>query len=327
MIPARKDDPCPCGSGITFEKCCMKKITSDDDRLAASRAGAYKLMADEQWNDAIAQFKDLLDIVKDPHAVLEAVGACYDGLEDYLRAAEYYEKALAVCPDSKRFDLYYRLGISRACGLRIKKAIDAFSNCMNVQGNSQKHERIRDILQNLAEIQEGRKSSQLFFVQVQLQRVFSEMESERYDLAANRLERLAQIEPENPAIFYNLGVVYTFLRKEDDALAQFTRTVELDPRVAEAWYNMGQICLIKKKDFSKALNCFERAVAARPDYVGAQHQRGMAYELLGDPEKALACWEKTLELDPGNKQAQDNIRRLRPEPASAGSKAGRRKDI
>lgn len=326
MIPARRNDPCPCGSGIKFKKCCMKKNPSDDDRLAASRAKAFKLMADEQWNEAVEEFKDLLEDVEDSHVILEAVGACYDGLEDYLRAAEYYEKALAICPDSRRFDLYYRLGVSRACGGRIEKALDAFSNCLNVQNNPHKQEQIRGILHNLTEIQEGRESPQLFFVRVQLQRVFSDMESERYDRAADRLERLAQIEPENPAIFYNLGVVYTFLKQEDDALVQFSRTVELDPRVVEAWYNMGQICLIKKRDFSRALSCFDRALAMRADYVGAHHQRGVAYELLGDPEKAVECWKRTLELDPGNKQAQDNLRRLQAERTSADSQSSVRKD-
>ncbi len=43
---------------------------------------------------------------------------------------------------------------------------------------------------------------------------------------------------------------------------------------------------------------------------GAHHQRGVAYEFLGDRQRALECWERTLELDPENKQAKDNIKRL-----------------
>jgi len=148
-------------------------------------------------------------------------------------------------------------------------------------------------------------------VVVQLQRAFSELDAERYEEAAARLERLVSADPENAAIFYNLGVVYTYLKREDEALAHFEKSVDLNPDYAQAWYNMGQICLIRKRDFSRALHCFDRAAAIRPNYIGAQHQRGVVYELLGDANKAVECWEKTLELDPGNKLARDNIERVR----------------
>jgi tetratricopeptide (TPR) repeat protein len=118
------------------------------------------------------------------------------------------------------------------------------------------------------------------------------------------------MDPENSAIFYNLGVVYTFLRKEDEAIENFQKCIDLDPEYVQAYYNMGQISLIKKRDFSKALHFFDRAVAVRPDYVGAHHQRGIAYELLGYVQKAIECWEKSLELDPDNKQAKGNIERV-----------------
>ena len=80
--------------------------------------------------------------------------------------------------------------------------------------------------------------------------------------------------------------------------------------------------MIMNKDFSKALHCFEMAAAARPDYVGAHHQRGIAFELLGDRQKAVECWEQTLKLDPDNKQAKENISRVtgaEPPVSAAGS--------
>ena len=81
--------------------------------------------------------------------------------------------------------------------------------------------------------------------------------------------------------------------------------------------------MIKKKDFSHALHCFDRALAIRPDYVSAHHQRGMAWELLGDRDKALECWHKALELDPQNKLAMENIERVggsvSGEPSPAGN--------
>jgi tetratricopeptide (TPR) repeat protein len=136
------------------------------------------------------------------------------------------------------------------------------------------------------------------------------MADKRHQSAARRLEKLIPLDPTNPVIFYNLGVVYILLRREEDAFAQYEKAVELNPSYVQAWYNMGQICLIVKKDFSRALHCFDRALEIRPDYVGAHHQRGVAWDLLGDRDKALECWRKTLQLDPNNKMAKESIERI-----------------
>lgn len=284
---------------------------ADPDELTAIRVKAYKDLSEENWLEAIARFKEILGQVGDPHTIIEAIASCYDGLEDYLTAAEYHEKALAAGPESRRFENTYRLGISRACAERIEKAADAFRSCVELADHPEKKSHVEKILQELEKILSGDRDPRSFRVHVQLQRAFSDMETDRYDSAAARLEQLVAIEPENSAIFYNLGVVYTFLGRVDEAIAHFAKAVELSPDYVEAYYNMGQIHLIKKRDASQALNYFDKAVAIRPDYIGAHHQRGVAYELVGDTKKAVDCWEKTLELDPENKQARENIERIR----------------
>ncbi len=312
MTPAGRNDPCPCGSGLKYKKCCLtgQGAQHEPDEVEGLRVKAFKKMSDENWLEAIDQFKSVLEQVSDPHTILEAVAACYDGLENYLMAAEFYEKALAVCPEARSFDLYYRLGVSRACAERVEKAVEAFQQCLALQHDPTQERQLIHVLDNLEQIRQGKKSSSLFRVQVQLQRAFSDMEAEKYESAAARLERAAAIDPQNPAIIYNLGVAYIFLKREEEALAEFEKCVQLKTDYVEAWYNMGQICMLKQKDFSRALHCFDRAATIRPDYIGAHHQRGVAYECLGDRQRALECWERTLELDPNNKQAKDNIERL-----------------
>ncbi|MDQ7783873.1 MAG: tetratricopeptide repeat protein [Desulfomonilaceae bacterium] len=311
-LPGR-NDPCPCGSGFKYKKCCANKNTendADDGRTAPIRAKAFKDMSEENWFSAIEGFKEILSDVRDPHTILEAIASCYDGLENYPAAAEYYEKALTVCPESRLYSTYYRLGVARACAERMEKASDAFRKCLEFSADTQNEEHIRRIIRQLDETVAGNADPKLFRVHVQLQRVFSDMDGDRYENAAARLEQLLAIDPENSAIFYNLGVVYTFLNREDEAIAYFEKAVELSPEYVEAYYNLGQIYLIKKRDFSQALNYFDRAASIRPDYIGAHHQRGVAYEMVGDKQKAVECWRRTLELDPKNKQARENIERM-----------------
>ena len=59
-----RNDPCPCGSGIKYKKCCMPGTASDSvtsEEVAGIRASAYKHMSDEKWSEAIALFKSILD--------------------------------------------------------------------------------------------------------------------------------------------------------------------------------------------------------------------------------------------------------------------------
>jgi len=290
---------------------------ANPEKLDGARVRAFKAMSEEKWGEAIHVFKEILEKEPGSHVVLEALAACYDGMEDYLRAAEYYEKALAICPDARRFDISYRLGVARGCAQRLEKAEAAFQDCLQFNPGDARRHQIMDILELIREMREGTKKPNVISVQVQLQRAFSDMEQDRYQLAAGRLERLAELDPENAAIFYNLGVVYTFLKREDEALDCFRKCLELNPDYVQAWYNMGQIAMIVKKDFSGALHCFEQAASIRPDYVSAHHQKGVACELLGDKERALKCWARTLELDPANRQAQENIERVSERSAKA----------
>lgn len=313
MTIAGRNDPCPCGSGKKYKKCCLPrglKIEPDVDETEEIRTRAFKRMSEQKWEEALVLFKSIESRVRDPFAILWAVAACYDGLEDYLRAAEHFEKALAICPRSRRFDVTYQLGVSRGCAGRVEKSIAAFRECLRMNERPEREEQLLLILDVLEEIRQGKKSPDLFRAQVMLQRALSDMDDKRYESAAGRLETIVPWDPENPAIFYNLGVVYTLLKRESDAMVQYEKTVQLQPDYVQAWYNMGQLCMIKRKDFSRALHCFDQATKIRPDYVNAHHQRGMAWELLGDRDKALEAWKKTLELDPDNKTAKGNIRRL-----------------
>jgi tetratricopeptide (TPR) repeat protein len=309
----KRNDPCPCGSGLKYKKCCLPKgaeDSGDPDHVLKARANAFKAMSQQEWLEAIDLFKSIIDSFSDPAEIYQAIGGCYEGLEEYLMAAEFYEKAIKISGASRLPNLYYQLGVARGCGQRIAKAIDAFNQSMELTQDSARKHHTQGILRILGEIQEGKSDPNVFFVQVQLQRAFTEMEDEKYAEAAGRLERLAAMDPDNPAIFYNLGVVYAFLKDEETAVENFQRSVDLFPQYYQAWYNMGQICLIKMQDYSRAMNCFDRVVAIRPDYPGGHHQRGVTLELLGDKSAALESWRKTLQIDPENKSAKEAVERL-----------------
>ncbi len=316
MGSIQRNSPCPCGSGKKYKNCCLQNQTNREKQELATdgpmeKLGlAYKAMSEKKWRDAINIFEECLEDRPNSAEIIEAIASCYDGEEDFLRASEFYEKALAVSRDSETAQILYRLGVSRACSGRIEKSVEAFERAKEAFHAPQEKGAIDKILEELSQINLGNRPLYSFLTQVQLQRAFSDFDEENYEHAAIRLEKISSLDSTNPSIYYNLGVAYAFLKRDDEALTSFKKTIELDPEYVTAYYNLGQIYLLAKRDFSQALNYFDRAISFRDNYIGAYHQKGVAYEMLGDTEKAIQCWNKTLELDPGNKQALENLQRV-----------------
>ncbi len=56
-------------------------------------------------------------------------------------------------------------------------------------------------------------------------------------------------------------------------------------------------------DYAKAGQWYERAIAARPDFVEAYYRKGVALHQLGKYEEALTCFQKVAQLKPDDVQA------------------------
>ncbi|MBV9949860.1 MAG: tetratricopeptide repeat protein, partial [Myxococcales bacterium] len=61
-------------------------------------------------------------------------------------------------------------------------------------------------------------------------------------------------------------------------------------------------------DLPRAREQYEAAIEARPTYVPARVQLGVALLALGDAEEAAAQWRKVLELEPDNVRAKMYLR-------------------
>ena len=68
--------------------------------------------------------------------------------------------------------------------------------------------------------------------------------------------------------------------------------------------------LLQKDKVEEAGEIFKLTVEMYPDSWEAYDNLGEAFRLLGDKENALDCWEKVLELDPGNPRAREILKSL-----------------
>ena len=83
------------------------------------------------------------------------------------------------------------------------------------------------------------------------------------------------------------GVVLFHQQQWKQAVADFTRAIELDPKVQQNWWHRGH-CYLNLAEWDKAAADFGNVVDQSPEAGEAWYRRTLALAQLSQPEKALA---------------------------------------
>ena len=92
----------------------------------------------------------------------------------------------------------------------------------------------------------------------------------------------------------------------DGGLKALRQVVARDPQVIDAWLMMGNE-YSRRREFSRALESFQRALALKPDYDLAVFNMANVYRTIGKDDEALVGYRRLLELDPRNAQAHQAV--------------------
>ncbi|HVT08300.1 MAG TPA: tetratricopeptide repeat protein [Polyangia bacterium] len=133
--------------------------------------------------------------------------------------------------------------------------------------------------------------------------------SERYRDAGTFWGAVLADDPGSPDAWgahNNLGVFLLEQGQPQEALAHFTRAVELRPEYAKAQYNLGAL-LRETGRLDTAVEHLRRAVELQPDYVDAQNALARALAGRGDWDGAREHLERSLALDPDQAEAHNNL--------------------
>lgn len=105
------------------------------------------------------------------------------------------------------------------------------------------------------------------------------------------------------AYLVNRGSALYRQKKLAEAIADFTRAIELDRENLKAFYNRG-ISYFEKGDYETAMADITHAIQLKPDFASAYYMRGSAIECIGkNIPDAIADFEKALQLQPDFKEA------------------------
>ena len=273
MVQPGRNDPCPCGSGKKYKKCCgagsgataagaRTLPVSLDDAIAAFEAGRYAAAADAAQSFA--------KIHPSEPAAWQVLGISAYYLGDLTTATGAFDKLVKL--DSKNPEAWNNLALFRCELGELEPAMQAANRAIKLQPA------MAEAHNNLGNIHRGVHD---------------------HKAAETSYRRAIELGLHIPQAYTNLGSV---LQEQGDyvgAREAYEKAISLDENFAAAYSNLGGLMLIEG-DMQAAREHLEKAYTLTPDDVDVLGNLGEYWQDSGEVERARDYHHRALELRSGD---------------------------
>jgi superkiller protein 3 len=132
-----------------------------------------------------------------------------------------------------------------------------------------------------------------------LQEAQRDIEKKEFAAAIDPLQKFIAAQPDVAYGHFQLAYVYTALQKADEARGEYERAIAIDPKMAEAYLNLG-ILFIERAPAAVAVPNLRKAVELLPAQSRPRYLLGVAQENAKDYSGAAESFEGAYRLDPKN---------------------------
>jgi tetratricopeptide (TPR) repeat protein len=271
-----RNDPCPCGSGKKYKRCCAELSGVGVQTVSAAPTidvdGLTAMMNRGQYAQVEMRTRPLLDIHPDLGSLWKLhAGALMLQGKDSLAAMQ---RASELLPTDAETHFY--LGNARHDHDDLSGAAASLRRALALRSDfAEAHDSLGAALQDAGQPAD----------------------------AAASFRRALELRPGFAEAHGNLGNALVDLGQLEDAVYHYRRMLELRPDLAEAHNNLGN-ALLSLKRYEEAATSYQQALALRPNAPGAHANLGNALYALGRPQEALVHCRRALELEPDSAEAE-----------------------
>jgi Flp pilus assembly protein TadD len=129
-----------------------------------------------------------------------------------------------------------------------------------------------------------------------------------FEAAITPLQKFIAEKPDVGYAHFQLAYAFTALHRVDEARAEYERTITLDPKMTEAYLNLG--ILLSERDPAAAVTPLRKAVELLPAQSRPRLLLGVAQERSGDLSAAADSLEGAVRLDPRDADALQHLASL-----------------
>lgn len=129
-----------------------------------------------------------------------------------------------------------------------------------------------------------------------------EIHQGKFEDAIENITKSIELKNDWEISYFYRAVANQALEKWDDAMLDYTKALQINDKMTDAYYNKAKITLSRKDianpDLKKVISDLEKALELDDKFVDALFAMAAAYKKLGDYHKSLEYLEKLLEIEP-----------------------------
>lgn len=129
-----------------------------------------------------------------------------------------------------------------------------------------------------------------------------EIHQGKFEDAIENITKSIELKNDWEISYFYRAVANQALEKWDGAMLDYTKALQINDKMTDAYYNKAKITLSRKDianpDIKKAISDLEKALELDDKFVDALFAMAAAYKKLGDYHKSLEYLEKLLEIEP-----------------------------
>ncbi len=282
-----RNDPCPCGSGKKYKKCCEQNAavqtpvaSSSGFSIPQALQNATMYFQSGNFQQSELLYKQILSVSPNQPDALQWSGLFAMQRGELDAAISLISKALAAKPD------YVEAHVNLGAALQAKQDMGAAESC---------YRKAITLRPSYAEVHSN------LGVVLRAQG--------RLEEAAACFTRAIQLKPDYSEAYGNLGVIFKETGQVDEAIKYYRQALSLRPDFVEALSNLG-VALNEQGHTDEAISSYRKALALRPDYAEANTNLGTVLKEQGQFDEAKAVYQRALAVNPYLVEAHVNLAQL-----------------
>lgn len=123
-----------------------------------------------------------------------------------------------------------------------------------------------------------------------------------FELAIEKITKSIDLKNDWEISYFYRGVANQALEYYDDAMLDYTKAIQINEKMTDAYYNRARIILtrrdIENPNYHNAVSDLEKALEQDEKFIDALYAMAVAHKNLGDYQESLIYLDKLLEIEP-----------------------------